>query len=181
MNSKDFTYSKGYLSLLSLLGALLGIVTCSALALPLALRRWKDLSREWKDYIAWKPDWWSHSCNGASIHLRVRRDSNGALKCQRMPDVEVASYQVIKLPILRRVMIFLTGQTKTHPKDDDLHGGLDNAPNKDSIEIQRLKPDQDWNAVSDKFPSEMLPKYERFLRRTYLRDRVSSISVPLPT
>lgn len=40
-NAEDFTYSKGYLGLLSALGASLGITFCCATAVPVVYRQWR--------------------------------------------------------------------------------------------------------------------------------------------
>ena len=45
VTSADFTYSRGYLALLSILGALLGIITCCApFVLSVCIRAWRDRS-----------------------------------------------------------------------------------------------------------------------------------------
>ena len=43
-NAQDFTYSKGYLGLLSTLGASLGIIFCCIPAVPGAYRHWREAS-----------------------------------------------------------------------------------------------------------------------------------------
>ena len=42
----DFTYSKGYLGLLSTLGASLGIIFCCAPGVPLICQQWREASRK---------------------------------------------------------------------------------------------------------------------------------------
>ena len=43
VNAQDFTYSKGYLGLLSMLGASLGIVFCCAPVVPILYRHCRPL------------------------------------------------------------------------------------------------------------------------------------------
>lgn len=42
VNAQDFTYSKGYLGLLSALGASLGVILCCASVVPFVYRIWRD-------------------------------------------------------------------------------------------------------------------------------------------
>ena len=49
VNSTDYTYSKGYLGLLSVLGALLSVITCSAPSLVPLVR---EVSRLWRRPIS---------------------------------------------------------------------------------------------------------------------------------
>ena len=46
VNAEDFTYSKGYLGLLSALGASLGITFCCAPTVPTAYHHWRAASLE---------------------------------------------------------------------------------------------------------------------------------------